>query len=116
MKIGTLILTLMFLSGFSMESMSQSLQYGEPEEVGLSSMRLGRIDTLMDSYVADRKISGAVTLVARHGEIAHFEAHGFRDVESQSPMRRDTVFRIASMTKIFTSLIRAWRRTGTPHL
>ena len=104
MRTGILIFTLMLLSGFSMESMGQSLQYAKPEEVGLSSERLGRIDTLMDSYVADRKISGAVTLVARHGEIAHFEAHGFRDVESQSPMRRDTVFRIASMTKIFTSV------------
>ncbi|MCK5845774.1 MAG: beta-lactamase family protein, partial [Victivallales bacterium] len=104
MKIGTLIIALMLLSGFSMESMGQPLQYAKPEETGLSSGRLDRINTLMDRYVADREISGAVTLVARHGEIAHFEAHGFRDVESQSPMRRDTVFRIASMTKIFTSV------------
>src|SRR5690606_24673205 len=43
--------------------------------------------------------TGAVTLVARNGRIAHLEAHGFMDVEKSMPMPEDGIFRIMSMTK-----------------
>ena len=43
--------------------------------------------------------SGAVTLVARHGRIAHLEAQGLMDIESRKPMQKDAIFRIMSMTK-----------------
>ena len=46
-----------------------------------------------------RELSGAVTLVARHGRIAHLEAHGLMDRESKTPMAKDAMFRIMSMTK-----------------
>jgi len=104
MRSGILIISLIIISFFSTESMSQSLGYAKAEKVGLSTERLTRLNTLMDDYVARKEISGSVTLVARHGQIAHFEAHGFRDVESGSTMKKDTIFRIASMTKIFTSV------------
>lgn len=48
-------------------------------------------------------LSGAVTLVWRKGEIVHFEPQGRRNVESGAPMTRDTLFRIASMTKPVTT-------------
>jgi CubicO group peptidase (beta-lactamase class C family) len=70
-----------------------------PEQVGLSSERLGRIDSLIAAYIDENEISGAVTLVARNGRIAHLAAHGVMDIESKRPMRSDAMFRIASMSK-----------------
>jgi CubicO group peptidase (beta-lactamase class C family) len=75
-----------------------------PEEVGLSSERLARITEMMKRHVAAGEISGGVTLVARHGKIAHFEATGVTDIDSKKPMTRDSVFRIASMTKPVTGV------------
>jgi len=53
---------------------------------------------------AQIEISGGVTLVARHGKIAHFEATGATDIESKKPMAKDTVFRLASMSKPVTAV------------
>ena len=49
-------------------------------------------------------ISGGVTLVARHGRIAHLEATGVTDIDTKKAMTKDAVFRIASMTKPVTGL------------
>jgi CubicO group peptidase (beta-lactamase class C family) len=76
----------------------------KPEDVGLSSERLGRITEMMKRHIAAGEISGGVTLVARHGKIAHFEATGVTDIESKKPMTKDAVFRIASMTKPVTGV------------
>ena len=70
-----------------------------PEEVGLSGERLHRINELMQRHIDAGTFSGAVTLVARHGRIAHFEAQGLMDIESRKPMQKDAIFRIMSMTK-----------------
>jgi len=82
-------------------TMSTSLpaQTAKPEEVGLSSERLKRIHDLIERRIEARDISGAVTLVARKGRIAHLEAQGLMDIESNKPMAKDAIFRIASMTK-----------------
>ena len=71
----------------------------KPEDIGLSTERLTRINAMMQKRIAAGEISGGVTLVARKGRIAHLEAHGVMDIESRKPMSRDAVFRIASMTK-----------------
>ncbi len=71
----------------------------QPESVGLSSERLTRINELVDRYIDNGEISGAVTLVGRNGQVAHLEAQGVMDIESETPMRTDTIFRIASMSK-----------------
>ena len=70
-----------------------------PESVGLSSDRLQRISELVQENITAGNISGAVTLVARHGKIAHLEAAGVMDLESGRPMETDTYFRLASMSK-----------------
>ena len=72
---------------------------GRPEDVGLSSERLARLKTAMQAYVDRRDVAGVVTLVARHGRVAHFESVGYRDAEAKAPMTPDTIFRQASMTK-----------------
>jgi CubicO group peptidase (beta-lactamase class C family) len=78
---------------------------GRAEDVGLSSERLARIDRhLLERYIEPGKIAGAVTLVARRGQVAHFSALGLRDRERKHPMTEDTVFRIYSMTKPLVSV------------
>ena len=49
-------------------------------------------------------MSGAVTLVARRGRIVHFEAQGLMDIESKKPMMKDSIFRLASMSKPITAV------------
>ncbi len=71
----------------------------KPEEVGIARERLARIHETMQRYIEANQISGAVTLVARKGKVAHVEAHGMSDLESKKPMTRNTVFRIWSMSK-----------------
>jgi len=73
-----------------------------PEKVGLSSDRLKHIDTLVDKHINEKKIAGAVVMVARKGEIAYFRAAGNADTDK--PMKKDTIFRIVSMTKPLTSV------------
>ncbi len=70
-----------------------------PEEVGLSAERLKRVTELMQRLIDARTFSGSVALVARNGRVAHFEAQGLMDLESKTPMQRDAIFRIMSMTK-----------------
>jgi len=74
-----------------------------PEEVGLSSQRLQRINKVMQGYVDKNKVAGVVTMVARRGKVAHFECFGMMDMESKKPMQSDTIFRIYSMSKPVTS-------------
>lgn len=75
-----------------------------PEDVGLNSARLGAIPKFMGSYVDRGKLAGLSTLVARHGQIVHFESIGMRDRERGLPMERDSIFRIYSMSKPITSV------------
>ena len=77
---------------------------GAPEDLGFSSERLERIHQTMQRHIDAGNITGAVTLVARGGRIAHFEAHGLMDLDAETPMRKDAVFRIMSMTKPVTAV------------
>ena len=76
-----------------------SLPSAAPEEVGLSSERLARVAQLLERDVAAGVIPGAVVLVARNGRTAWHEAFGYRDRATGSPMKRDSIFRVYSMTK-----------------
>ena len=65
---------------------------------GLSEARLGRMHNVMTGYVERGEVPGIVTLVSRGGEV-HVDAIGMKVVGGADPMRRDTIFRIASMSK-----------------
>ncbi|MFN3582040.1 MAG: serine hydrolase domain-containing protein [Pseudomonas sp.] len=72
---------------------------------GLDSTRLAQIgEHLQRHYIDPGKLPGALTLVARRGEIAYLQAQGLMDVERDKPVQRDTLFRIYSMTKPVTSI------------
>src|SRR5437667_9640841 len=70
---------------------------------GLSKARLGRMHDIMAGYVERGEVPGIVTLVSRRGEV-HVDAIGMKAVEGLDPMRRDTIFRISSMTKPITAV------------
>lgn len=72
-------------------------------KAGFSAARLAQLTAAMQGYVDRDEVVGVVTLAWRRGETAHFEALGLRDDAEQLPMQRDTLFRIASMTKPVTS-------------
>ncbi len=71
---------------------------------GFSSARLARLTAAMQSYVDNGAVAGVTTLVHRHGEIVHSDVIGWQDQEARIPMRRDTLCRIASMTKPIVSV------------
>jgi CubicO group peptidase (beta-lactamase class C family) len=71
----------------------------KPEEVGMSSERLALIGKIIDSEVARDQLPGGVLAVARRGKLVHFEAYGYLDKATGTPMRTDAIFNIASMTK-----------------
>jgi len=81
-----------------------SLPAAKPEEAGMSTERLKRIHESIQRHVDAGEICGAVTVVARRGRVVHFEAHGLMDLESKKPMEKDTIFRLASMTKPITGV------------
>jgi CubicO group peptidase (beta-lactamase class C family) len=66
---------------------------------GVSAERLQRINQFIDRTMAAGEITGAVTLVARDGKIVHLQAQGMMDLASKKPMQKDSIFRIASMSK-----------------
>ena len=70
-----------------------------PESVGFSSDGLEAFKRAMRTLVDDGRLAGVTTLVARHGRVVHFDAYGVRDLDSRVPVDKDTIFRIASMTK-----------------
>jgi CubicO group peptidase (beta-lactamase class C family) len=70
-----------------------------PEEVGFSSVRLKRLSDRISEGVKAGELPGAVVLIARNGKVVMHEAFGFRDKDAKAPMKTDTIFRIASMTK-----------------
>jgi CubicO group peptidase (beta-lactamase class C family) len=76
-----------------------SVPPAKPEDVGMSTERLKRIGEAVQRHIAAGNVAGAVTLVARRGKIAHFEAQGVMDVDTKKQMAKDNLFRLASMSK-----------------
>ena len=71
---------------------------------GLDPARLAHIAPRMQELADANRIAGAVTLVARKGVVAHHEAVGYQDLEAKTPMSKDSIFQIMSMTKPVTGL------------
>jgi CubicO group peptidase (beta-lactamase class C family) len=86
-------------AAFAIFSIAGARAAPNPEAVGLSRERLERIDAMIERRIAAGDLTGAVTIVARRGQVAHVGIHGVMDRDTRQPMRADTMFRIASMTK-----------------
>jgi len=102
--IRTLSLASLANLALSVQLSAQVLPVAGPEEVGLSSDRIGRLDAVLQSYVDEGKVAGVVALIARGGQLAHLRGYGLADMESRIPMTSEVIFRIASMTKAVTSV------------
>ncbi len=74
------------------------------EDVGFSTERLQRVHEAVARHIDARDVSGAVTLVARRGKIVEFEAQGLADIDGKKPMQKDSIFRLASMSKPITAV------------
>ena len=75
-----------------------------PENQGVSSDRLDRIDSYLNKMIKENRIPGAVALIRRNNKIIYNKAFGYSDVENKIKYSTDDIFRIASMTKAVTSL------------
>jgi len=75
-----------------------------PELVGMSSARLARLRPALQAYVDSGRVAGAVAIVLRRGRVVALDTVGWADLEAHLPMRSNTIFRIASMTKAITSV------------
>jgi CubicO group peptidase (beta-lactamase class C family) len=85
-------------------SRAESLGYAKPEEAGFSRERLDRIVSTLNDDVAKGTIPGATLVIARNGKIALFESVGWLDPATKTPMPKDAIFRIYSMSKPITSV------------
>jgi CubicO group peptidase (beta-lactamase class C family) len=85
--------------GLSVREALAAVTTATPGSVGLSAAGLAELDKAMHGLVDEQKLAGVTTLVARHGKVVHFDAYGKRDLTAGAPMEKDTIFRIASMTK-----------------
>ena len=88
----------------SKPSFAKGLVFDNAESVGMSSASLGRINPVLQGYVDDRELIGAVSMVARHGKIVHFEKFGVLNEDNGAPMEKDSIFRIYSMSKPITTV------------
>jgi CubicO group peptidase (beta-lactamase class C family) len=85
-------------------SPGQGLPLANPVEVGMSADGLSRIDQVIQNFIGKKELAGAVTIVARRGKVVQFKSYGMRDIAAQREMRKDTIFRIYSMTKAVVSV------------
>jgi len=83
---------------------AEELQTARPADVGLSAERLDRITAWLNEASHKGTIPGAALMVIRHGKVAYFETMGVLDPETKTPMRKDAIFRIYSMSKPITTV------------
>ena len=93
--------------GFALASLSfsvaQPLPVATPESVGMSKQRLEKISVVMAQEVADKKLPGAVVMIARKGKLVYSQSFGSLNNAAAGPMQTDSIFRIYSMTKPLVS-------------
>jgi CubicO group peptidase (beta-lactamase class C family) len=80
------------------------LPSGNPQAHGVSAAGIAAIDAFFQREIAAHRLPGAVLAIAREGKLVHHQAYGQRDPMAGAPMTLDTVFPLASMTKIMVSV------------
>ncbi len=97
-------LTIVYGALVSSFTFADNLSYSSPESVGMSSAALERITPLLQQYVDSGELVGVVSMLARRGEIVHFENYGTLNMETGAPIEKDSLFRIYSMSKPITTV------------
>jgi CubicO group peptidase (beta-lactamase class C family) len=81
-----------------------SIAPAKPETVGFSADRLQRLEKGMQAYVDQKQLAGVATILARHGKVVHEKSYGVMDLQSNAPLKTDSIVRIFSMTKPITGV------------
>ncbi len=101
-----------FLSGTGIDSRSiQRLSYGIPEEAGLNSKILMRIDSIAEEAINLKATPGCQVVVGRHGKVVFDKSYGYLTYRKEHPVENDDLYDIASLTKIFATLPSLMRLT-----
>lgn len=79
------------------------LPTAKPEDVGMSSAKLAKVDDVMNELVETERLAGGIVMIARHGKVVHFKPYGLADRETKRPMTTDAIMRFYSMSKAITS-------------
>jgi CubicO group peptidase (beta-lactamase class C family) len=83
---------------------THDLPAASAESEGMSAERLARLGSGMKELVDEGRLAGVVTMVSRHGKVVEFDAAGKRDIATNAPMQKDSIFRIYSMSKPITGV------------
>lgn len=94
---------LFFILGLSIISVAQVIQtQGKNNSVDYE--RLARIDGLVNEYIKNNWLTGAVSIIIKDNQVVQYKGYGYADVASKKPMKTDAIFRIMSQTKAITSV------------
>lgn len=96
------LLTLQFQ--LAAQSNQMELKESSPTSVGISEIRLKRLDQFIQKYVDEEQFSGATAIIVRDGKIIYYKAFGYSDIEKKKGMVKNNIFRIASMSKPIISV------------
>lgn len=102
MKIKSILTSVLLFTTLTVNAASP-LPLASPASQQIDPARLERMHTLVSSYIADGKHAGAVAMVVRNGYIVDWQTWGKSSLDSGEPMKKDSIFRIYSMSKIITS-------------
>jgi CubicO group peptidase (beta-lactamase class C family) len=83
---------------------AQPLPSTTPQEAGFSPEGLQRLNAFFEREIKAERVPGAVIAIARNGKLVHYQAHGLLNKATGTPMPKDAIFALASMTKIMTSV------------
>jgi len=99
-----LLPALLLVTGLVHAAGNEPLPTAKPEDVGLSSARLDRLAQVLRADVDQGRMPGAVIAITRKGKLAYYESFGFIDKAAGTPMTKDAIFALASMTKPMTAV------------
>jgi CubicO group peptidase (beta-lactamase class C family) len=106
--VGAMTLSTVITTGLTLSAQAQTttppLPLATPLSQGFSAEGLKRIDAFFKQEIANNQMPGAVVAVAKNGKLVIYEAYGYRDKTSNTAMTKDTIFELASMTKIMTAV------------
>ncbi len=83
---------------------AEDLKTTKPSKAGFDSDRLKRIDKMIQGCIDRKEVPGAVGILIKDGKIGYHKAFGWADIESKKTLKKDTLFRIASMSKLITTV------------
>ena len=88
---------------FCLQSFAQKITTARPEDAGLSSARLNKLDAALKEWVDSNWAPAISALVIRDGKLVFHKSYGHNDIGQKRPLKNDDIFRIASQTKAITS-------------